>query len=60
MISEENNLHKALVQQLVVRSCLNCENFDEKQETCSLTQGKKPPATIVVFGCIQWTQHIPF
>lgn len=41
--------------------CLNCENFVEKTELCSLVN-KRPPAKIIVYSCEHWSERdqIPF
>lgn len=40
-------------------NCLNCENFDEKTEMCSLYDAR-PPAATIVSGCDSWVLDIPF
>jgi len=60
-IEELNSqLHKELVAHYIVRSCLNCENFDKRKEQCDLAPGQRPPAEILVYGCIKWEMLIPF
>lgn len=39
-------------------SCLNCELWQEKQEVCE--KYGRPPAHIIVYGCPEWDQMIPF
>ena len=41
------------------KTCLNCDNFREKQELCVLV-GKRPPARIIAFGCEAYVDAIPF
>ncbi len=61
MTSEQKDqLHRALIKDCTVHSCLNCELFDAKIERCSLAPSHALPATVVVFGCKSWTQYIPF
>lgn len=44
----------------VYQSCLNCENFDEKNELCKLCN-LRPPARVIAYGCPQWEyDEIPF
>lgn len=43
----------------VFRSCLDCGNFDEPTEICKLVD-QRPPARIIVHGCEQHTNLLPF
>ena len=52
-------LHRELIRTDVVTSCLNCECFDKKTEQC-LEFNQRPPAEVIVFGCPEWIQAIPF
>jgi len=52
-------LHKELLSNFIVHSCINCDDFNEANETCSQVN-QRPPAKIVVFGCPKWTPSIPF
>lgn len=52
-------LHQQLVHQQLVHSCLNCLEFDEEKEQCSIVN-VTPPAKILVYGCPKWTPTIPF
>ena len=52
-------LHKQLILQQVVHSCLNCEEFDEEKDQCIIVN-LTPPAKILVYGCPKWTPSIPF
>lgn len=54
-------LHRELIDQCIVKSCLNCLSFDAKVEVCLFYPGKPhPPAKVVVFGCPSWELDIPF
>jgi len=44
----------------LIRSCLNCDNFNEATEGCAKAQGNRPPALVIVLGCDQWIEDIPF
>ena len=44
----------------VIRTCINCENFDlQGGELCKLWQSR-PPARVIVLGCDKWLEEIPF
>ncbi len=45
----------------VLQSCLNCENFDEKTETCGVYR-QRPPARVIAYGCVSYSDSddIPF
>lgn len=43
----------------VVRSCLNCDKFDETNELCN-KYGGRPPARIIAFGCDGYEEKVPF
>jgi hypothetical protein len=47
------------IKRQIIKSCLNCINFNEEDETCLLAKAR-PPARIIVFGCPQWDADIPF
>lgn len=52
-------VHQKLVDNFILRTCLNCECFDPHGETC-LQFRVKPPAKVLVFGCEKWLPDIPF
>lgn len=56
---ERHLLHRALVDSCVVRSCLNCENFNPGSEICEVGR-QRPPAHVVVYGCPAWDVKLPF
>ena len=43
----------------VFPSCINCEYFNHINETCDKVN-QRPPAHIIVSGCPEWQQEIPF
>jgi hypothetical protein len=46
-----------------LRTCVTCEHFDKDNETCKLTEGLRPPATVIAHGCdrfIHEHDNIPF
>lgn len=42
-----------------VITCTNCEDFDIKLDICT-RWNMKPPATVIVVGCDNWMDDIPF
>lgn len=42
-----------------LRSCVNCDHFNEPDEVCALCAAR-PPAKVIVLGCDSWTEEIPF
>lgn len=54
-------LHKEMVEQLIVPSCINCEHWAPTETGgCLLFEGAQPPPGIVVLGCEHWEPDIPF
>ena len=44
----------------VIRTCINCENFNiDGGELCTLWRSR-PPAKVIVYGCDKWQEEIPF
>lgn len=53
-------IHQEMLDRQVFRSCLNCDAWNDKTETCVLFK-MNPPAHIIVFSCgKQWLGKIPF
>ena len=53
-------MHKEFLDRQALQSCLNCEEWNDKTETCELFK-MKPPARVIVFSCgAQWLGKIPF
>ena len=42
------------------KTCLGCEFFDEKTEGCAYANGARPPARVIVSGCPEYIDRIPF
>ena len=43
----------------LTKTCLTCDNFNERQEIC-LTYNQRPPARVIAFGCPAYLNEIPF
>lgn len=54
-------LHKALVMNNSLPSCINCENYEPTNDYCKKFD-THPPADIIVFSCgiNNWEGIIPF
>jgi hypothetical protein len=53
-------MHREMIDRQMLQSCINCESWDSKIETC-LHFKMKPPAKVIVFSCgEQWLGEIPF
>jgi len=53
-------IHQEMLDRQVFRSCLNCDSWNEKTESCSLFN-IKPPAHVIGCSCgEQWLGEIPF
>lgn len=39
-------------------SCLNCDHWLDKAEVCD--KYGRPPAVVIVYGCPEWDEGIPF
>ena len=46
----------------IYKSCMNCINFNEQREGCSLANWQRPPARVIAYGCPQWEDidEVPF
>lgn len=53
-----NPVHRYLVDQQVLPTCLNCSQFNKETNLCLLA-GVQPPPEVLVFGCERW-DNIPF
>lgn len=53
----EKILHRKLVYEFVVRTCLNCDFWRENK--CKKYDAVPPPE-VVVFACDEWEMDIPF
>lgn len=48
-----------IIFQGVWRSCLGCINFSHRDEQCMMFKAR-PPAKVIVHGCRDYDQDIPF
>jgi len=51
-----------MLPETLVKSCLNCDLFNEETETCK-KWNSRPPARVIAFGCGDWENvddTIPF
>jgi hypothetical protein len=55
---EMDQLHKALIDKGVYRSCINCDHREGDTNWCNLFSAA-PPINILVFGCNSWN-YMPF
>ena len=58
-------LRDELERSSMIRHCLNCEHCikqqDEKTVTCDLAPSAgQPPVRVLVYGCHNWSEEIPF
>lgn len=46
----------------LLRSCLNCDMFNEQLEKCAIAPTLKIPARVIAYGCPSWADkdEIPF
>ena len=40
-------------------NCVSCLNFNQHDEVCEIAKAR-PPAIVIVTGCEQWLDDIPF
>jgi len=64
MDSNERNevvvkFQKKVIEALVWRSCLNCEDWMNVSEECKRFC-TRPPCEVIVYGCSEWIAEIPF
>jgi len=64
--SRINDLKNSLASHLrttVYRTCLNCREWEEGNETCKRFNAR-PPAPVIVYSCEQWEEladwEVPF
>lgn len=43
----------------VLITCANCEAYDRKNDQCAQFK-VRPPVDVIVIGCEEWEQAIPF
>jgi hypothetical protein len=56
-----DELHHAMIDKMLVQSCLNCEHFADDVGLCLKWQ-QKPPPKVIVFSCgsVHWFPKLPF
>lgn len=59
-ITEELAKDLADVIERKTRTCVNCYHWRDDNETCGLTDNLRPPARVIVKGCDQHEDEIPF
>lgn len=65
ILKEMANLEKQLTNERAENlhiSCVNCDNWQHQEEYCMKFRDR-PPAKIIAFGCIDWTNindDVPF
>lgn len=42
------------------RTCINCDSWLQATEGCKKASGARPPAAVIVIGCDNWIEKIPF
>lgn len=52
-------LHTAMVESQTWKCCCNCVDFDEHKMACNRFNAK-PPAKVIVVGCEEHADDIPF
>lgn len=68
MDKSRRELHKALIDQVVVPSCINCGHWSandaepppEGTRNWCTKFNQYPPETIIVLSCDSWMMDIPF
>lgn len=52
-------VHRELIERGMFKTCLNCDHKDPKGSTCNLYKAV-PPMEVIVYGCNDWIEVIPF
>ena len=58
-LMQQQEMHKKMVDNGLLTSCINCEHFDKKARICTKYK-VEPPAEVIVYGCPEWEFDIPF
>jgi hypothetical protein len=56
---QQQEMHKKMVDNGLLTSCINCEHWHPKTEQCGLFN-QRPPVPVIVYGCPEWQFDIPF
>lgn len=60
-IDDRQMMQRAMVENQLWTSCLNCESWDKKAEVCTLNGvNARPPAVVIVLGGPCWQFELPF
>jgi len=57
--SPKRHTHRRMIRTLELESCINCDWWEDKDESC-FKYKVTPPIDVIVFGCEEWTDPIPF
>lgn len=62
---QKNAIHKGDLQWELIQSnawqcCLNCERFSTVKGVCTFNNNQVPPPQVIVLGCKDYTDDIPF
>lgn len=52
-------LTKSLQKQHIITTCATCEHYDKPSWTCNLFK-QQPPVDVVVVGCGEWSEGLPY
>lgn len=53
------DLQESLIHSNQLPTCVNCEHWNNETEECIKFE-TKPPAYVIVIGCVEWYGTIPF
>lgn len=54
-----SEVFRELIDRQQVVTCINCIQWNDHDEKCTLAK-IRPPARVIVFGCPAWEEDIPF
>ncbi len=52
-------MQQSLINHEQLTTCTNCDQWSQNHQRCDKWNAK-PPAEVIVVGCIDWTASIPF